>query len=309
VQEEKRARMLLLCVVMFWGLNVVMVKYLAEHFAPLMLAALRMAAAAMLLTVFMVRQHGWCRVSLKEWGWLTGIAVSGIFLHQITLSAGVQTTEASTTSLILGLNPLVTMVLAYAIFREPLTVRKLIGVALGFAGVTLVVFGRSIGDAAIGAFGMGELWILVAMLTYAISGMFIKKATETQPVMVVTAYSHLLATALLGMAATVDAGAGETAVVWPDDWFVWAVLLFSAWVATGLGSLWWNRGIRVIGAGRTAMYINGMPGCSLVFSVLLLGETISWLHGVGFLMVFVAIYIGTSTRKVTPSPAGMGSGA
>jgi drug/metabolite transporter (DMT)-like permease len=302
MNEERKARLLLLFVVILWGLNVVMVKFLSASFSPTMLGAWRIGSAAALLTVLVWKQYGFVKISWREWGWISGIAVSGIFLHQITLAAGVQHTEASTASLILGLNPLVTMVLAYLIFREPLTARKIGGVLLGFCGVFLVVFGNSWEKSAGLHFGIGEWLIVVAMLTYVISGMFIKKATQTVPVMVVTAYSHLVATVLLALAATEQQIESGEAMVLPTDWFVWGVLLFSAFFATGYGSVWWNSGIRIIGAGRTAMYINGMPMLSLIFSVLLLGETITWIHICGFSAVFLAILLGTSKSKSEKQP-------
>ncbi|MBL0386463.1 DMT family transporter [Tumebacillus sp. ITR2] len=302
MKEERNARLLLLFVVVIWGLNVVMVKYLSDFFTPTMLAAWRIGAAALLLSAMVGKQHGFRKISGREWLTITGIAVSGIFLHQITLSAGLKLTTASTGSLILGLNPLVTMVLAYFLFREPLTTRKIGGVLLGLCGVFLVVFGASWEQTSSLQFGKGEWLVVIAMLGYVISGMFIKKATQTLPVMVVTAYSHVVATILLAITATGEQMSSGELFTLPTDWFVWAVLLFSAFVATGLGSIWWNSGIRIIGAGRTAMYINGMPMLSLIFSVIFLGESITWIHIVGFSAVFLAIMLGTAKPKSETPP-------
>ncbi|KEO83992.1 DMT family transporter [Tumebacillus flagellatus] len=295
--EERKARLLLVFVVVIWGLNVVMVKYLSDFFTPTMLAAWRIGAAALLLTGMTAKQYGFRKLTVGQWGTIIGIAVSGIFLHQITLSAGLKLTTASTGSLILGLNPLVTMVLAYVLFREPLTARKIGGVLLGFCGVFLVVFGASWEETSTLHFGKGEWLVVLAMLAYVISGMFIKKATQTLPVMVVTAYSHVTATVLLAITATGEQLVSNQPFTLPGDWFVWVVLLFSGIMATGFGSIWWNSGIRVIGAGRTSMYINGMPMLSLIFSVLLLGESITWIHIVGFTAVFLAIVLGTGKPK------------
>lgn len=299
MSAERNAKLLLLLVVVIWGLNVVMVKYLSGYFSPTMLSAIRIGAAAALLFVVVWKQHGWVKPTRSEWVAITGIAMSGIWLHQITLSAGVQHTNASTASLILGLNPLATALLAYAVFREPLTPRKIFGVLLGFCGVTLVVFGDSWEKTAGLAFGIGEVLILVSMLAYVVSGMFIKKATLTMPVLVVTGYSHILATLVLTVTAITQEMVQPSGLAMPADWWVWFVMLFSGWVATALGSIWWNSGIKVIGAGRTAMFLNGMPMMSLVFSVLMLGETITWVHLVGFGAVFVAIYFGTTQGKAS----------
>jgi len=297
MNEERNAKLLLLLVIVIWGLNVVMIKFLAGHFDPLMLAALRIGAASALLAAVVWKSHGFARLSKKEWGLTVGIAFSGIFIHQWTISAGLKTIPASTGSLILGLNPLVTAVLAYLIFREPLNLRKVLALVLGFAGVLLVIYGDARSHAASIAFGLGEGLVVIAMLTYVISGLFIKKAVQTQPVMVITAYSHLVATVFLVPAALMQEAVRGVHRALPDDWFVWGVLLFSAWVATALCTIWWNGGIRIIGAGRTAMFLNGMPVMSLFFAVLMLGETMTWLHGAGFLTVFFAVWLGTMQIK------------
>jgi drug/metabolite transporter (DMT)-like permease len=309
MKEERNAKLLLLMVVVFWGLNVVMVKFLSGHFTPLMLASYRIGSAALLLGVVVWKQHGFPKVTRGEFLSISGIAVSGIFLHQWMLGAGVQTTSASTASLILGLNPLVTAFLAYLLFREPLTGRKIFGAMLGLGGVALVIFGNSWEQTSSLHFGKGEWLVFLAMLFYVISGMFIKKATQTQPVMVVTAYSHIIATVILFIFSYGQEMITGTSRALPSDWWVWTVLIFSGWVSTALGSLWWNRGIQVIGAGRTAMFLNGMPIASLVFAVLFLDERITWLQGAGFLTVLFAIWLGTSHSKarqelpptVTPS--------
>lgn len=294
MNEERNAKLLLMLVIVIWGLNVVMIKFLAGHFDPLMLAAIRIGAASAVLITVVWKSHGFVRLSKKEWGLMTAIALSGIFIHQWTISAGLKTIPASTGSLILGLNPLVTAVLAYLIFREPLNLRKVLALVLGFTGVLLVIYGDARAHAASLAFGLGEGLVVIAMLTYVIAGLFIKKALQTQPVMVITAYTHLLATIFLIPTALLQEAVRGVHRAFPHDWFVWGVLLFSAWVATALCTVWWNGGIRVIGAGRTAMFMNGMPVMSLFFAVLLLDETLTWVHGAGFLTVFFAVWLGTS---------------
>ena len=300
LNEERKAKLLLLVVVMIWGLNVVMIKFTGSHFeSPLMMSAWRIAVAAALLAAVVWKTGGFIKMNAKEWALVIGIALTGIFLHQITLSEGLLTTNASIGSLILGLNPLVTLILAFLIFREPLSSRKIIGVILGFCGVALVVFGDSWDHAADFDFGKGEWLVVIAMLVYVISGLLIKKATETVSALHVSAYSHMVATVLLAITATGEQLASSQPLNLPTDWFVWAVLAFSGCVSTALCSIWYNSGIHIIGASRASMYINGMPIWGLIFSMIFLGEKISWVHVVGFATVFIAIYLGTSHRKTT----------
>ena len=300
MNDERKAKLLLQAVVMIWGLNVVMIKYTGAHFdSPIMMSAWRIGTAALMLAAFVWKSGGFIKLNIKEWGSIVGIAVSGIFLHQVTLAEGLQTTDASLGALILGLNPLVTLILAYLIFREPLNLRKIAGVLLGLAGVVIVVFGTSWVHGTEVTLGKGLWLVAIAMLVYVISGLFIKQATKTVPVLIVSAYSHIMGTALLAVTATGEQLASSQPFTLPTDWFVWAVLIFSGCVSTGLCSIWFNSGIHIIGASRASMYLSGTPIWGLVFSMIFLGESIYWVHIVGFATVFYAIFLGTAQPKTT----------
>ncbi|MFC4766101.1 DMT family transporter [Effusibacillus consociatus] len=298
MNEERSVKALLWTVAVIWGLNVVMIKFLVGYFPPTTLAAVRIGAATLLLLGILAWQAGFQKISVKSWAYTIVAGVSSIFVHQSTLGMGLQTANASTGSLILGLNPLVTGVLAYFLFREPMTWNRILGVIMGFCGVITVVMGDSILKGTVDGlqFGEGEMLVVAAMLTYVFGGLLVKKAAETVPVLVITAYMHAVGTLCLAAASffEIESLGG---VVWPTDWFTWAVLLFSGWVATALCGIWWNNGILKIGAGRTAMFLNGMPAASLVFAVLLLGERLTWIHAIGFVTVFLGICLGTMNKK------------
>lgn len=301
MDNERSVKTLLWTVSVIWGLNVVMIKFLIGYFPPTTLAAVRIGAATLLLVTILLWNRelikGARQISGKGWMYIVGAGMSGIFLHQMTLGIGLQTANASTSSLILGLNPLVTGVLAYWLFKEPLSWNRIVGVVFGFVGVFVVVMADSIAHSSVSVhFGRGEWFAILAMLAYVVSGLFIKKAAETVPVTVITGYMHIVGSLLLAVAALFETQA-KGSVTWPSDWFVWGVLLFSGWVATALCGIWWNNGIRKIGAGRTAMFLNGMPVSSLVFAVLLLGEKLNWIHFAGFGLVFLGIWLGTMNKK------------
>lgn len=297
MSSERQIKALLWTVSMIWGLNVVMIKFLVGQFPPTILAALRIGAAALALVAVVAWKRqlftGLHKISANAWACIIIAGLSGIFVHQTTLSIGLQTANASTGSVILGLNPLVTGILAYVFFREPLTWNRIVGVILAFTGVVVVVLGDSFTGGHVSLhFGKGEWFVVLAMLTYVISGLCIKKAAETVPVITITVYTHIVGAGALATAALFELRSLPDFSL-PVGWFPWMVLLFSGWVATALCAIFWNNAIQKIGAGRTTMFINGMPVASLVFAVLLLGERFIWLHAIGFATVFAGIWIGT----------------
>ncbi|MBO8165266.1 MAG: DMT family transporter [Brevibacillus sp.] len=293
--NEKTVYLLLGGVILLWGLNVVMVKYLS-FFPPVLIAAIRMSIAALVLLPFVWWKMRRTRLQRQDWLFICGVSVSSITLHQIFIASGVQHTSAGNASLILGLNPLVTTLLAVPFLGEPLTKRKLAGIGMGFIGVLLVVFMQA-GASGVAWRGYGDLLIFLSMLMYVIGGLLIRKATARGThVLVVTAYSHGIASLLLWFISLVVYPAEVFASIDTRP-FTWLVIVSSGAFATGLGTLGWNYGIRQLGAGRTAIFLNGMPLASLFFAALLLGETLHLLHLVALAMIVLGVYLGSYQRR------------
>lgn len=307
MDNERSVKALLWTVAIIWGLNVVMIKFLVGYFPPITLAAVRIGAATLFLVAVALANKQFFdqlkHISGKAWLLIVGAGASGIFLHQTTVSFGLQTANASTGSLILGLNPLVTGVLAYLFLRESLSWNRIVGVIVGFIGVFIVVTGDSLvySSSSMFHFGKGELFVFISMFAYVISGLLIKKAAETVPILPLTTLMHIAGSVLLAVSSVIEVQV-KGGISWPGNPFVWSVLLFSGWVATALCGIWWNQGIRKIGAGRATMFLNGMPVSSLVFAVLLLGERFSSIHFIGFATVFLGIWLGTMSRKQVSIP-------
>lgn len=289
MNKEKYVYGLLCGVIAIWGLNVVMVKYLS-FFPPVLIAAIRMSVAAVVLTPMKFWQKEKVSIGKKGWLLIVGAALTSIVLHQTLLANGISSTTAGNTSLMLGLNPLVTSLLAVPLLKEKLTRRKIIGVLLGFGGVLLVVLSRQNGQ--IGLNGWGDVLVFLSMIAYVVGSLVIRAASKHGvPTIMITVYSQIIASAVLW---------GIAAVVYPWSVFVsidtkpftWIVILASGIFATGLGALGWNYGIRQLGASRTAIFLNGMPFASLIFAAILLGENLQWVHGVALVLIITGVYLG-----------------
>lgn len=298
MKQEKIVYLILTGVVTIWGLNVVMVKYLSI-FPPVLSAAFRMSIAALTLLPFAavaVRKGSQRRLHWQDWLLIAGVSLCSIFLHQIFFAWGVQYTSAGNSSLILGLNPLVTTLLAALFLGEALTKQKLAGVVIGLAGVLLVVFSQANGS-EVTLHGWGDFLVFMSMIAYVLGSLLIRMAAKRGiEVLLVTAYSHVIAALLLWVLAL---GLYPLEVFRSLDTrpFTWAVAVSSGMFATALGSLCWNHSIRLIGASKTSLFLNGIPLTSLLFAALLLGEPLRLLHVLALAMIVLGIYLGTHERR------------
>lgn len=299
MENKDRFVYILLCgVIAVWGLNVVMIKYLA-FFPPVLIAAIRMSVAALTLLPIVLWKTEKVVLRRGDWFYILAVAITSITLHQILIAWGIQNTTAGTASLILGLNPLATALLAIPILGEVMTKRKALGIALGFGGVLLVVSTNSQG---VSFSGWGDLLVFLSMIMYVVGGIIIRKATARGiPVLTVTAYSHVIAATLLWVTAW-SIYPIEVFTHMDTRLFTWGVIATSAIFATGLGTLAWNYGIRQLGAGRTAIFLNGMPLASLLFAAVLLGEQLHMYHLLALIMIITGVYLGTQKQTVVQIP-------
>ena len=125
--------------VLLWSSSFLAVRVGLRHMSPLMFVALRMVLAALILSAVMLALR-------RSWSlpWLTWLhcAVAGVLLHAIllmTAQSAMVHTVAAPIALIQTLNPLLTALLAWPLLGEKLRPPQILGLALGFAGVLLIV--------------------------------------------------------------------------------------------------------------------------------------------------------------------------
>jgi len=286
--SERFLYAMLAIVVSFWGLNVVMVKYLTA-LPPLYVSTLRMVLAGVCFLPVLLKYRK-RKLVKAEWLLVAGVGASSIAMHQITLAIGVEYTTAGNASLILSLNPLVTSLLAMLFLGEPMTWRKAAGIAIGFSGVLLVVLSQH-GNVELE--GIGDAIMFVSMLMYVTGGILIRKLVmRGVPVMQVTAWAQVFGVVFLSLAALLNHPLSYYAAV-EISGTQWGVMFVSAVFASALGTLGWNYGIRQLGASRTAIFLNGMPLASLLSAALFLGEPLKLVHLLAFVMIVTGVYLGS----------------
>ncbi|RBW68976.1 DMT family transporter [Bacillus taeanensis] len=284
---------LLLLVMVIWGLNVVAIKIVVEAFSPVMITSMRIFTAFLVVMPILYLRKDFCKLT-KEEGFLIFVAaVTGIFGHHFFLSVGLTKTTASNAGLILGLVPLSTSLLAMLLLGDRITLFKFLGIICGITGVSFVVLA---GDSQIGFISVGDFYIFLAVITQAVSFIFIKKATKTVQSRLVTGYMQFIG-ALLLFIVSIRLEPSGFSTLKEGSMTAWIVFLASAVLATGLGHLIYNKAIHHLGAGETAIFINLSPFFALLGSAFFLGENIMITQVFGFFFIVVGVLLGTGALE------------
>jgi drug/metabolite transporter (DMT)-like permease len=281
----------LIAAMAIWGLNVAAVKVLTGIFDPTALAALRMLVACGALSMVVLwKRCGLPSVSVRQGGAIVVCALLMVYLNQILFAEGLMRSTATNGALIMALSPLVSALLAAVVFRERPTVSRLVGVALGFAGVAAVVLSHP--GAGLSSAGAGDLMLVAAVVSFAAGGAIVQRLARHMHTLTISWAIYLVGALLLTLHAGIEAPALDSATLFPG-WRPWAFILFSGVLATALSNLVWNRAIARIGVARTAVFLYWVPVFGVAFAALLLGERLTLWHLFGFLAVMAGTYLGT----------------
>jgi drug/metabolite transporter (DMT)-like permease len=207
---------------------------------------------------------------------LHGVYLGGVF---IAISKGL---PAGVTSLVVGVQPLLTAVGAGWLLKETVLKRQWLGLFLGLLGVGLVVFGK-IGT----GFGMEALWPAIAALIGITAGTLYQKRFCPPFDWRTGAIAQFLPTALVTL---VGAWLTETfRVEWTGEFVFalgWLVLVLSIGAISLLNWL-----IRHSDAVNVASLFYLVPPCTALVAWLLFGEAFTGLALVGMAMAVWGVYL------------------
>lgn len=284
-----------------WGLNVSVVKLLTTWFDPMALATWRMTVAVTAMTAILgLRRFPIMRLDRRQFASLLACALLMVYANQILFIEGLRRSTATNGALIIALSPLVSSLLAALAFGERLTVHRIAGVMLGFAGVGAVLFSNP--GAGVSAASVGDLMLVASIVSFAGGGVIVQRLARKMDPLAISWAVFLAGTIPLWLHTSFSPGLKGAEWLSLGYW-PWVLVLFSGVAATGIGNLIWNKAIATIGVARTAMYLYWVPVFGVLFAALLLGETLTLWHLCGLSAVMAGTWLGTRQAVIVPAPA------
>jgi drug/metabolite transporter (DMT)-like permease len=275
-----------------WGGTWIAGRIIAQELsAPLAVAAVRFLIAGLVLAVVARLSTG--RIPLprggRAWRVIWGLGFFGIFLYGLCFFFGLQHLPAGRAALVVALNPVVVVLVAWLLGQEKMNGRKALGCAVALAGC-LTVLGNGDPLALLrGTIGLGEWLIVGCVLTWTAYTFIGRRATELLSPLATTLYASLAGALLLGLAALVH---GDIA---PADWSwrVWVSMLFLALFGTAIAYTWFTEAVHRLGAGHASVFINLVPVFAVLQAALLLDEHLGLPVLFGGMLVIGGVWMTT----------------
>ena len=272
-----------------WGINVSMLKLLVTDISPLVMQGSRIFLAG--ITLFLILLVLKKKILYKKMPWkLVVLAILlGVIAHHSLLATGIAQTTAVKSSLILGLAPLITAIIAVATRATSLTKLRFVGFVIGFLGIIIAVVDDV---SAVTAFVLGDVYVLASIIVQAFSFFIIRRITLTIPPLVLTAYMLTIGSGIIMLYNLIVTPASFLAFA-DMNLKLWGVFLFSAIFATAVGHSLFNSMIKKIGTAETAIFNNLSTIFALIGAVVILGEEMHLTQILGCMLIIIGVLIGT----------------
>lgn len=269
-----RAHLLLIGVVAVWAGSFSVIKALLDHgFAAEDVALLRYAIAAPGFVLVLWLARGLPGLTLRDAGRVVAAGLFVVLGYHFCLNLGTRHTTSAAAALVVALAPALTLVLAVLLGLDRVRPRQVAGLAVAFGGVAVVV-ALGTGEGLSLESAKGPAIVLGAPLSFALYNVLLEPLLGRHDLLALTAATSLVGSvALLPFAdrSTVDAVTGISR----GDL---ALLLYLGVLATLLGYVVWNVGLRALGPTRAVSYTNANSPLAIAFGALFLGETVTpWL--------------------------------
>jgi drug/metabolite transporter (DMT)-like permease len=276
--------LLMVVMVAIWGFNFPVVKYATRIVPPLAFNAVRISLAAIVLLVFAaftVRT----RPSRREVLLLLALGVLGNGIYQMVFVDSVVNTDVGPAALLLASSPAFIALLSRAAGLGEISPRCALGIALSLAGVALIALTSRTAIDGTSSLGGNLLAVLAAVIwaVYVVlQAKYANKADDTT-IASLTLAGGALVLLIFGFPSML-------ATDWttlPTD--VWLAILYGGVISLALASVFWYRGIRILGATRTGIYLHLEPVFALIAAWIWMHEHPTPLQGLGALTILAGV--------------------
>lgn len=291
-----KATLYLIISAIMWGLNF--------HLLKLMLSSVHFIEAGFWRYFFGVIALGiYTRKSFPRWNLfkkhITGILIVGIlglFCFNILLFWGLMYTSSINASLIISLNPMVTLFLAYFFLKTSVNYRQLIGAFIGIIGVVYLISKGDLLNLNLFVFSKGDTLILVAMFLSAFYHIWVKKYAKNISNQHFTFFTNLVC--LVSFIIITPFYIEPHSINFGLQF--WIVSISFGVFGTALTYIIWNKGLSIIGASKAGIFMNIVP-LSTALIAILLGKELTTFHIISGIMIFLGLLISQIKIRKTAS--------
>ncbi|HHY73052.1 MAG TPA: DMT family transporter [Bacillus bacterium] len=275
--------------ILIWGTTFISTKILLNVFSPIEILLFRFSIGFIVLMI--IYPYRLKLVDRKHNLLFACAGLCGVTLYYLLENIALTYTMASNVGVISAVVPFFTAILTYLFLKdERLRINFFIGFIMAMIGIFLISFNGAtnfqlnpLGDLL--ALAATIVWALYSVLTRKISSYGYNTIQSTRRMFFYGLLFMIPALFLFDFKLELGRFANPTYLF---------NILFLGLGASALCFVTWNFAVKVLGAIRTSVYIYLIPVITVITSMIVLHEKITWLAASGTILTLMGLFISES---------------
>ncbi|MDA3832952.1 MAG: DMT family transporter [Spirochaetales bacterium] len=282
----------ILTVVLIWATTYISTKILLDVFTPMQILLVRTLLGFLFL--FLCNPRKMVYKQKVDRLILAGAGLCGIFLYYYLENTALVYSSASNVGVIVATAPFFTLLAVHFILKEEhLKAQYFVGFVLSMLGIAMISYS---GQAELALNPLGDLLAVLGIVVWAFYTTLTRVVSRRgYPTLLVTRTMFFYA--LLGM-VIVNLLLGDLPTIYlvVQKPYLYH-FLFLGLIASALCFVFWNFGLKSIGAIKSSFYLYLSPVITIVFSVIILGEVITYTSAIGTALTLSGLLVSEYKRN------------
>jgi drug/metabolite transporter (DMT)-like permease len=283
--------MFLIIANLFWAGNMIFGKYSAAEFPALWVAFLRWVIALLFLIPLaqFLEKPPWLQIWKNQWKFISLSAILNIVIYCYLSYASLQFTSSTNGALINTLTPALIMMFSFLILKEKGSTLQVIGLITSFIGVLIVLTKGNLLQLFHTQFNKGDLLMFLAVLCFAAYSLLVKKVKGIPMFTFVTMMEMVGSIAMIPFLFLQPPHYEKL-----TPFGIVGIIYLGVFPSVG-SQIFWNNGIKEIGANKTGITMNFIPIFTAIISIIL-GQSLVISQIVGGCLTIAGMLL-TSLRR------------
>lgn len=290
--KEISGHLVAVITILIWGTTFISTKILLVSFTPIEILFYRFSIGLISLTmIFPRRLKG---TNMKQELMFAGAGLCGVTLYFLLENIALTYTLASNVGVIISIAPFFTAILSHWFLEnEKLKTNFFVGFVVAMMGIFLINFN---GSMILKLNPLGDLLAVLASAVWAVYGVLTRKISGFGHNTIQTTRRIFLYGLLFMIPAL---------LIFPFEWGIERFsrssnlfnILFLGLGASALCFVTWNTAVKILGAVKTSIYIYMVPAITVITSIIVLHEKITWIAACGTVLTAAGLFISGRTAK------------
>jgi len=282
----KKGILLLIIATFLWAGNYICGRFLGPALPPILLNTIRWAISTIILICLLTLKKQ--RLPLfKNWKEFSLQDFLGVYAFSTLNYLGLQTISASRAGMISAGIPIMILLFTPFILKEKIKTKAWTGALVSIVGVMVLIQGKS--SNLIESSIVGDVEILLSCVAWGLYTVFGKKYGKNIDPLVMTAGAAFYGTIFSAISCI---GTVQINMIHLTN-SAWICIIYVSTFASVIAYFAWNTGVKIVGAGRAAPYINLLPVWTVLLGILLLQEQISITTVIGGLITILGAILAS----------------